>query len=57
MVSSISFSGQRIEEYATTAKHGTLSRVSQEIEKTYFHAMKMTKNNAKKQDTFDSRLS
>jgi hypothetical protein len=48
MVSRISFSGQQNVEYATTGSHGTLSRVSQEIEKTYFQAIKMTKNNATK---------
>jgi hypothetical protein len=48
MVSRNSFSGQQNVEYATTGSHGTWSRVSQEIEKTYFQAIKLTKNNATK---------
>jgi hypothetical protein len=48
MVSRISFSGQFNVEYATTGSHGTLKRLSQEIEKTYFKAIKMSKKNATK---------
>jgi hypothetical protein len=48
MVSRISISGQQNVEYATTGNHGTLNRVSQETEKTYFQAIKMNKNNATK---------
>jgi hypothetical protein len=48
MVSRISFSGQKNVVYATTGSHGTLCRVSQEIEKTYFQAIKMTNNNSTK---------
>jgi hypothetical protein len=48
MVSRISFSGKKNVEYATTGSHGTLNRVSQEIEKTYFQATKINKINATK---------